>query len=50
MRAVFPIGSISEDDSEDDEELRVIEEPGNSLLFVHQSKWQRRLLARSVFS
>ena len=38
-------GDTKEED-EDNKDLEILAEPGNSLLFVYQSKWQGRLLQK----
>ena len=38
--------SDTEELDEDNKDLKILAEPGNSLLFVYQSKWQGRLLQK----
>ena len=38
--------SDTEEEDEDNKDLEILAEPGNSLLFVYQSKWQGRLLQK----
>ena len=38
--------SDTEEEDEDNKDLKILVEPGNSLLFVYQSKWQGRLLQK----
>ena len=38
--------SDTEEEDKDDKGLKILAEPGNSLLFVYQSKWQGRLLQK----
>ena len=38
--------SDTEEEDEDNKDLKILAEPGNSLLFVYQSKWQGRLLQK----
>ena len=45
---IFLIDGVSDEDSDNDKELRIKVQPSNNILFVYQSKWQRRLLARLI--
>ena len=38
--------SDTKEEDEDNKDLEILAEPGNSLLFVYQSKWQGRLLQK----
>ena len=38
--------SDTEEEDEDNKDLKILAEPGNSLLFVYQLKWQGRLLQK----
>ena len=40
---------MTDKEDKDDEDLRIPVQPNNSLLFVYQSEWQKRLLERFLF-
>ena len=46
---LLSIDGVTDKEDEGDEDLRIPVQPNNSLLFVYQSEWQKRLLERFLF-
>ena len=46
---LLPIDAKTDKEDEDDEDLRIPVQPNNSLVLVHQSERQKRLLERFIF-